>query len=108
VERGIGVCAPVHDAFLIEARIDDIDHAVSVAQQAMADASAFVLGGFRLRTEARIVRYPDRYADPRRRGEYMWTTVTQVLRELLGIRDCAPVQQDMSAGAHPPLLLSVS
>ena len=43
----------------------------------MCEASEIVLNGFRLRTEAQIVRYPDRYADPR--GERMWETVWRLL-----------------------------
>src|SRR5262249_40327606 len=38
-ERGMRVCAPVHDAILIEAPLDELDAAVEVTQRAMADAS---------------------------------------------------------------------
>ncbi len=31
----------------------------------MAEASRVVLAGFELRTDAEIVRYPERYSDPR-------------------------------------------
>jgi DNA polymerase-1 len=43
-ERGVRVCAPVHDALLIEAPLGELDAAVAAAQQAMADASEQVLG----------------------------------------------------------------
>jgi DNA polymerase I len=76
-ERGVTIVAPVHDAVLIEAPQPEIEHAVAVTQQAMADASAAVLAGFRLRSDANVVRYPDRYRDPR--GEQMWTTVQGLL-----------------------------
>ena len=82
VERGIRVCAPVHDAILIEAPLDSLDQAVSNAQQAMADASDDVLGGLRLRSDPKIIRYPNRYQDDR--GEKMWNTVWRIL-ERLGI-----------------------
>lgn len=62
-ERGIAVCAPVHDAILIEAPAWQIGDAVREAQRAMSDASAAVLDGFRLRTEAKVFAWPDRYAD---------------------------------------------
>lgn len=77
VERGIKVCAPVHDALLIEAPLDDLDIAVRVTQAAMSDASSAVLGGFRLRSEAKIIRYPDRYMDER--GRAMWEAVLSIL-----------------------------
>jgi len=44
-ERGITVCAPVHDAMLIEASTTDIDEAVAKARQAMQEAAYAVLGG---------------------------------------------------------------
>ncbi len=69
-ERGIEVCAPVHDAFLICAPIDKIDEEVSRMQACMAEASRAVLGGFELRTEVKIFPYPYRYRD--KRGREMW------------------------------------
>lgn len=79
VERGIRVCAPVHDALLIEAPTERITEAVAVTQKAMSDASAAVLDGFRLRTDTRIFTAPDRYQDPR--GAAMWREVSALLRE---------------------------
>jgi len=76
-EAGIEVCAPVHDALLIEAQATDIVAAVYQTQEAMARASAAVLGGFRLRSEAKVVVHPDRYDDER--GRVMWSQVTALL-----------------------------
>jgi DNA polymerase I len=72
-ERGIRVCAPVHDAILIEADEGKLDETVEAAKGAMAEASRIVLDGFELGTDAKIVRYPDRYMDPR--GQVMWDRV---------------------------------
>jgi DNA polymerase I len=72
-ERGVEVCAPVHDAFLICASIDRIESDVAVMRAAMVEASRAVLDGFEIRTDVHIVRYPDRYMDPR--GEVMWDRV---------------------------------
>ena len=79
-ERGVRVCAPVHDAILIEAPLDQLEDAVEDAQQAMADASAIVLDGFILRSDVRRIRDPERYEDER--GQHMWHTVWEVLNEL--------------------------
>ena len=79
-ERGIQVCAPVHDAVLIEAATGDIDEAVKETQRAMREASEVILPGFSLRTDADIVRWPDRYRDER--GAAMWATVCEILDEL--------------------------
>ncbi|MER3415479.1 MAG: DNA polymerase I [Gemmataceae bacterium] len=75
-ERGIGLCCPVHDALLIEADAEEIDVAVEATQQAMREASEVVLDGFQLRTDAKIVRHPDRYSD--KRGQVMWETVCEL------------------------------
>jgi hypothetical protein len=82
VERGLRICAPVHDALLIEAPLTILDQEVIRAQQAMSDASAAVLGGFRLRSEANVIRYPDRYMDDR--GKQMWQTIMEVMGEMIG------------------------
>lgn len=75
-ERGIGLCCPVHDALLVEADAAEIEAAVKVTQAAMCEASEVVLDGFRLRTDAKIVRHPDRYSD--KRGQVMWETVCEL------------------------------
>lgn len=78
-ECGIRVLAPVHDALLVEAPLEQIDEVVAATQDAMAQASEIVLGGFRLRSDVKVVRYPDRYSDPR--GERMWNAVQDILQE---------------------------
>lgn len=79
-ERGITVCAPIHDALLVEGPADGIEATVAATQQAMSDASAVVLAGFRLRTDAEIVAYPDRFSDPR--GRQMFGKVTEIMAGL--------------------------
>jgi hypothetical protein len=76
-ERGIRVCAPVHDAVLIEAPLGDIEDAVAVCQKVMVEAASTVLGGFPLRTDARVVRHPDRYTDAR--GARFWAEVCRMM-----------------------------
>ena len=83
VEREIKLCAPIHDALLIEAPIDRIDEDVATLKQCMADASELVLGQGRVcRVDAEIIRYPDRYMDEN--GIAMWDQVMGVLDELEG------------------------
>ena len=78
-ERGIQVAAPVHDALLIEASLDEMDRAVVETKRAMREASEVILAGFPLRSDAEIVRYPDRYIDGR--GEVMWKAVSELVGE---------------------------
>jgi DNA polymerase I len=77
VEAGIRVCAPVHDALLIEAPLGELEATVEQTQALMSEASATVLDGFRLRSEAELIRYPERYRDER--GTVMWETVQGLL-----------------------------
>ena len=71
-ERGVRVCTPIHDAILIEAAEDELEHTIAEAQHAMSDASALVLNGFRLHSDARPIIHPARYEDER--GKQMWET----------------------------------
>jgi DNA polymerase-1 len=72
-ERGVEVCAPVHDAFLICAPLERLDAEVATMRATMAEASRAVLAGFELGTDVSITRWPDRYMDPR--GRVMWQRV---------------------------------
>lgn len=71
-EAGIEVCAPVHDAFMIQAPLDRLEADVARMQAFMIEASAIVLAGFEVRAECEdrpgsrksaVVRYPNRYND---------------------------------------------
>lgn len=77
VEHGIRVCAPVHDALLIEASADEIDEAVYLTRNLMGQASRIVLSGFEVRTDVKIVRHPDRWTDPR--GAFMWEKICSLV-----------------------------
>lgn len=86
-ERGVGICAPVHDAILIEADASDFEEKLGTAREAMAEASRVVLGGFELTTDAKVVRWPNRYVDPR--GEVMWRRVAGIVDRLERPREAA-------------------
>ena len=84
MRHGIRLLAPVHDAVLIEAPIEKIEADVALMQECMRRASRIVLnadadGTHELRTDAKIIRYPDRYSD--KRGEAIWERVLQLLAE---------------------------
>jgi DNA polymerase-1 len=81
-ERGVEICAPVHDAVLIRAPLDRLDERVSAMRVAMAEASRAVLAGFEVGTDVKIVRWPDRYIDGR--GRVMWEKVCRLIGEAEG------------------------
>lgn len=76
-EQGIVICGPVHDAILVEAALDDLDSAAERVQSMMAKASEIVLSGFTLRSEVKMVRYPEQFQDER--GVHMWKTVWDII-----------------------------
>jgi hypothetical protein len=76
-EAGIRVCAPVHDALLIEAPLDELDAAITTTKALMQEASRIVLDGFALGSDVKEVRYPERYMD--KRGVVMWNKVMHLL-----------------------------
>jgi hypothetical protein len=79
-EAGIEVCAPIHDAFLIAAPLDRLDHDVEAMRDIMTKAGRAVTGGLDIRTDATVVRWPDRYMDER--GQAMWDRVVALLDQL--------------------------
>ena len=83
IEAGLKVCAPIHDALLLEAPIDEIDAQSVKLAEIMGDASELVLGpGKRCRSDIKIVRYPDRYEDER--GVVMFQKVMALLEAIEG------------------------
>jgi DNA polymerase family A len=83
---GIKLLMTVHDAALVECRIEDLDDVEEAARDAMVEASRRVLG-VELRVGAARTVAPDRYLDERevevrRQGEVdMWTRVQGWLDE---------------------------
>jgi DNA polymerase-1 len=76
-ERGVEVCCPIHDAFLICAPLDRLEADIATMCAAMAEASRIVLNGFELRVDVSVTKWPDRYMDPR--GATMWDRVCRLL-----------------------------
>jgi hypothetical protein len=82
--HGLTLIAPVHDAVLLEAPEDRIEADVALMREIMRRASRVILnatadGTIELRTDVKIIRYPDRFTDPR--GTELWETVLKLLAE---------------------------
>ncbi len=80
VETGIGVCATVHDALLVEGAESEIESTVQRTEELMQEASKLVLGGKVIRTDAKVIRYPERCHEPR--GKALWDTLMRVCPDL--------------------------
>ena len=79
-EGRIRVCAPVHDALLIEAPLCELDSAIATTQRCMEEASQVVLDGFALRSDVKVVQHPERYMDGR--GVEMWDSIQGILADI--------------------------
>jgi hypothetical protein len=100
-ERGVMVCCPIHDAFLIEADVDAIDGEVARMRSCMEEASMVVLDGFALWTDFKITRFPDRFSDAR--GTQMWEVVCRLLDNLNGTGPDGAVRVGgCTTGGAPP------
>jgi DNA polymerase-1 len=75
-ERGIHVCCPVHDAFLIMSPLEKLDADVAAMQAFMA-RSAKLVAKLDIRSAATVVKYPSRYMDAR--GASMWLKVMSLI-----------------------------
>jgi hypothetical protein len=85
-ESGIAVCCPIHDAFLVEAPIEEIHDVEATMCRIMGDVSEIVLGaGYRIEVrpdpteEPKIFEWPNSYVE--KRGlELFNTLVDEVAR----------------------------
>ncbi len=77
MKTGVKICAPIHDAILIEAPEPDIDDTVELSRGIMAQACRDLLHGHACRIDADVTRAPDRFMDMKR-GVGMWNTVMRV------------------------------
>jgi len=78
-ENGLTLCAPVHDAILLEAPLDELENRATHLRALMVEASSIVLGGFEIRTDLEMIRFPGRYMDER--GSVMWNRVMAMLNQ---------------------------
>jgi DNA polymerase I len=81
VENNIKIIAPIHDAILIECDEEETYEIILKAQKLMTEASTIVLGpGNSIKTEADVIKYPDRYSDPREVEN--WNKVLRIVEQI--------------------------
>jgi hypothetical protein len=59
--------------------LEELDAVVQMTQDLMKEASRIVLDGFELGSDAKVIRYPERYMD--KRGTKMWNMVMGLIGE---------------------------
>jgi DNA polymerase family A len=75
-EVGISVCAPVHDAFMIQAPLENLEADVAAMRAIMTAAGEAVIG-MPVRTDAKVTLPPARYMDER--GAATWDRIMNLL-----------------------------
>jgi hypothetical protein len=83
VEAGVQVDAMIHDALVVEAPAEEIDTVTARTQEIMCEAGRQLLNGFELKTDALVIRYPDRFADVEEDDAEMWSMTLRMLTEEL-------------------------
>jgi len=99
VEAGLKICAPIHDALLLEAPADEIDDRIIQLRDIMQRASELVLGDGRIcGVDVEKVIFPERYADDR--GVVMWDRVMGILASV----DPGIIQRGTPSESYGPVL----
>jgi hypothetical protein len=80
-KENIKICAPVHDAILIESKAEDIERDVEIAQSCMKEASRIILNGFELNSDVEIFKYPQRFLNPS--SEEFWHRVMDIKDKII-------------------------
>jgi len=62
--------------------LPDVSEHIEALQESMAQASRELLGGFELRSDVKMARYPDRYEPDV--GADLWSLVLELLEEVEG------------------------
>jgi DNA polymerase I len=98
-EAGLNICAPIHDALLLEAPANEIDDQSIQLSNIMQEASELVLGDGRIcGVDVDKVVFPDRYADGR--GIAMWNKVMDILAD----EDPVVIQRGTPSKSDGPVL----
>ena len=80
-DDGIDVCAPVHDAVVIEGPLERQEEIVSRAQKLMRRASEIILPNLPLESDVKVVQYPNRFYDEDR-GKTFWEELMKELKSV--------------------------
>ena len=94
-DYGIKVLGPIHDAILIEDKEKNINKTTKLAQECMKEASRKVLG-LTIKTDAKIIRYPNRYMDER--GEKMWNDIIDLIKNINPAERKARIEEKIMEG----------
>jgi DNA polymerase family A len=74
VQAGVELCAPLHDATLVQSSIENLESSIRTMKACMERASRDVLRGFTLRTEDKPILPGEHFCD--KRGEKMWNEIS--------------------------------
>jgi len=80
-EAGLEICAPIHDAFLLQAPEEEIEDHIQRLKAIMRSASRLVIGREDIvcRVDTAVIGSGEQYQDPR--GAVMWSKVMKLIGE---------------------------
>ena len=78
-KAGLRICMIVHDAYLVETPISEINAAAAKTQECMEKASRIILDGHALRSDAQIFCFPERF--PESNGLDTWELFQKFLAD---------------------------
>jgi hypothetical protein len=78
--EGLKLIATIHDAVMLESSVDRIEAEAQRMVDIFSEASTYVLRGFRLRSDCKIIKYPNVYEDER--GKAMWKIILKLMDEV--------------------------
>jgi hypothetical protein len=79
-DKGVKICALIHDAIVIEAPLDRLDTDIQIVQESMKEASRVILGGFELETDVSKVLSTDCYSD--KKGRHVLNTINKYFTKM--------------------------
>ena len=78
---GLKILSSVHDAILIESKLDQADAEAALLKVKMTEAARIVLNGFELRLDCRIFKYPDTFDPAKPKAKHVWELINKLIEE---------------------------
>ena len=82
-DHGLEITCPIHDAWLVQCRIEDIEETVELSEEILREASRIVLPhDFEIDVDTEICVYPNRLGSDDKGAIEMWNRVCELIPEV--------------------------
>ncbi len=76
---GLKILASIHDAILIESKLDRAIIEADLLNEKMIEAAKIVLNGFELRLESRTFKFPDTFDPGKPKARHVWELINKLI-----------------------------